>query len=97
MKEPIPVFMPPGFYGNGTPYAALGRFATGNLVRFRNGFVRPLGGWRRRRDQDGDVLAALWADSTAEAARNIVAWEDNAGVAHVAHGLPDLVRLLAQP
>ena len=86
MADPIPVELPPGFYGNGNPYNAAGRFATGNLVRFLNGYVRPLGAWRRRKDQLGANLPALFADASIESARNIIQWQDNSGGAHIVVG-----------
>lgn len=86
MAEPIPVALPPGFYGNGNPYSAIGRFATGNLVRFLNGYVRPIGGWTRRKDQVGVNIPRLFTDPSTEAARNIIEWQDNNGGAHVVIG-----------
>jgi len=38
----------PGFFGNGTRYQAKGRWREGNLVRFHEGAVGPIGGWVRR-------------------------------------------------
>jgi hypothetical protein len=38
--------MKPGFYANGTLFQSMGRWHQGNLVRFHEGGIRPLGGWR---------------------------------------------------
>lgn len=86
MNEPMPVALPPGFFGNGTPYSAGGRYADGNLVRFVNGFARPVGGWQRRVDSLGDPLPALFADPDTEAARTSIGWVDNSGGTHIAVG-----------
>jgi len=37
--------LPPGFYQNGTPEQAAGRWARGNGVRFHEGNIGPIGGW----------------------------------------------------
>jgi hypothetical protein len=86
MAEPIPVVLPPGFFGNGTPYSANGRYATGDLVRFVNGFAQPVGGWERRTDENDVEIPPLVADPATEAARSGIAWEDNAGSRHMVFG-----------
>ncbi len=35
---------------NGTDYANKGRWVDGNLVRFENGFLKPIGGWTKLRN-----------------------------------------------
>jgi hypothetical protein len=42
----IPIKMPPGIFNNGTAYESSGRWITGNLVRWENGRVKPIGGWQ---------------------------------------------------
>lgn len=74
----IPVTLPEGVYKNGTPYTRRGRWADGNLVRWHDGAVRPIGGWLRRTDADGDDIPSLVDDNTAEAIRDSFAWRDNA-------------------
>lgn len=39
--------IPPGFFRNGTQYEVSGRWYDGNLVRFSEGRLRPIGGWTR--------------------------------------------------
>ena len=43
----LPIKIPPGFYRNATQYQAKGRWFNGNLVRFSEGRLRPIGGWQR--------------------------------------------------
>jgi len=43
----IPIKIPPGFFRNGTQYQAKNRWYKGNLVRFSEGRLRPIGGWQR--------------------------------------------------
>jgi hypothetical protein len=41
----LPLKIPPGLYSNGTKYQAAGRWNDGNLVRFHEGTIQPIGGW----------------------------------------------------
>ncbi len=43
----LPIELPPGIYKNRTPYASKGRWVAGNLVRWVNGEMQPVGGWTR--------------------------------------------------
>ena len=43
----LPVKIPPGFFRNTTQYEAKQRWHKGNLVRFSEGRLRPIGGWSR--------------------------------------------------
>lgn len=82
----IPLDLRPGVAKNGTTYARRGRWADSNLVRWKDDAIRPVGGWERRRDSSGDDIAALYADATTEAARNVLAWTANDGSRHVVIG-----------
>jgi len=42
----IPLQIPPGVYKNGTEYQAKGRWGDCDLVRWFEGTLRPIGGWR---------------------------------------------------
>lgn len=42
-----PYDFPPGIYANGTDMEAEGRWRDGNLIRWYNGHLRPVGGWQR--------------------------------------------------
>ena len=46
----LPVTPPAGIVKNGTDYANKGRWVDGNLVRFENGFLKPIGGWTKLRN-----------------------------------------------
>jgi hypothetical protein len=44
----VPLNLPPGVYRNGTDYQASGRWLDSNLVRWNEGVMSPIGGWRER-------------------------------------------------
>ena len=62
----IPLRIPPGVYRNGTAYQASGRWYDANLVRWFEGTIRPVGGWRK--------ASATQMDGVA---RGMLAWRDN--------------------
>lgn len=64
-------------FRNGTEYEASGRWFDGNMVRWENGRMKPVGGWQ-----------ALLAPGVAftGVARGGVAWEDNNGFKYIAIG-----------
>jgi len=74
----IPLEIPPGQYRNGTDFQSSGRWRDGNLVRFHEGSLRPVGGWRQRGSVD-----------IAGVVRTIVAWEDNSSNRRMAFGTHD--------
>ena len=41
----IPLQLPPGVYRNGTDFESSNRWRDANLVRWRDGSLRPVGGW----------------------------------------------------
>jgi len=82
----IPIRLPPGMYKNGTPYTRKLRWADGNLVRWHDGSIRPVGGWIRRVDSAGDDIDLLYADPDIEAVRDIFAWVDNGQGQNVVFG-----------
>lgn len=43
----IPIKIPPGFFRNGTQYQVKNRWYKGNLIRFAEGRIKPIGGWLR--------------------------------------------------
>ena len=45
-----PIKIPAGFFRNATQYQAKNRWYKGNLVRFSEGRLRPIGGWQRLAD-----------------------------------------------
>ena len=46
----LPIKIPAGFFRNATQYEAKNRWYDGNLVRFSEGRLRPIGGWQRLAD-----------------------------------------------
>ena len=64
----IPVKLPPGLYRNGTDLDASGRWRDGNLVRWRDDSLRPVGGWADRIPVFG-----------SEPVRSMHTWQDNSG------------------
>lgn len=71
----IQLDIPPGVYANGTDYEASGRWLSASLVRWRDGSLRPIGGWRQR-------ISSL----SNTAARALFAWEDNTNGRWIAAG-----------
>jgi hypothetical protein len=45
MGKLVPIQIPPGMAHNGTDYEEAGRWFDGNLVRWENGRIKPIGGW----------------------------------------------------
>lgn len=73
----IPLEIPPGAYRNGTELEQTGRWRDTNLVRWRDGSLRPVGGWRVR-------VATAYTGIP----RGMVAWQDLAGDRRVGVGTP---------
>lgn len=46
-QDLIPLNLPPGLFANGTDLQAAGRWRSGNLVRWHNGVMEPIGGWAK--------------------------------------------------
>lgn len=62
----IPLTLAPGMFRNGTEYQSSGRWFEGNLVRWYESTIRPVGGWMR--------ASSTAVDGTA---RGIFAWREN--------------------
>lgn len=77
MGDLVAIKLPPGMFRNGTEYESSGRWYDGNLVRWVNGRLKPIGGWQ-----------ALLAPGVmfSGVARGGIAWEDNSGFKYVAIG-----------
>ena len=54
----FPITPPAGIVTNGTDYANKGRWVDGDLVRFENGYLKPIGGWEKLRATalDGSII-----------------------------------------
>lgn len=64
----VPIDLPAGVYANGTEYEARGRWNAASLVRWQNGGMGPVGGWR------------AWGTNTITGiARSAIPWVDNSG------------------
>lgn len=66
---------PPGIYRNGTERQARGRWYNANLIRFYEGTIRPIGGWR-----------AKTPNTVTGKGRAIISWKDNSSVTWSAIG-----------
>lgn len=77
MAKLLPVKIPPGMFRNGTNYEAAGRWWDGNLVRWENGRLKPMGGWQ-------SLLSA--GVHLTGVARGGLAWADDGGFKHIAIG-----------
>jgi len=78
----VPLKLPAGFRSTGTDLDGMGRWADGSLVRWRNGSLRPIGGWRDR------------VSSMATAAmRGMVAWQDQSTGRWIAGGTFDALNV----
>ena len=76
----VPITLPPGMMQNGTPYSRKNRWSEGNLVRWHDGSLRPIGGWEVRTDTDtGLDLTSLTATPADETVRDGFTWVDNSG------------------
>jgi len=71
----VPLTLPPGIYRNGTEFQQSNRWRDGNLVRWEDNSLRPIGGWRIRIE-----------DAVTGISRGMLAWEDNTGDRWVAAG-----------
>ena len=80
-EQLLPLKLPPGLFTNGTPYSAEGRWGAGNLVRFFEQTIRPIGGWVRLLAASGSSLAALTGT-----VRSALSWRNNAGDPRIAFG-----------
>ena len=79
----LPVTPPAGIVKNGTDYSNKGRWVDGNLVRFENGFLKPIGGWTKLRNTalDGEPIG-------------MYAYKDNLGESILAVGTRQKVYVL---
>lgn len=81
----IPLKIPPGVYRNGTEYQAKGRYFDSNLVRWFEGTLRPIGGWRKRSETQ-----------LTGKCRALLAWRDNSGERWTAAGTHSNLYVMSQ-
>ena len=65
----IPLKIPAGVYRVGTDFEGSNRWRDSNLVRWHQGSMRPVGGWREKSDASTVITAApramhIWVDNT---------------------------------
>ena len=71
----IDLEIPAGVYRNGTDLQAQGRWRDASLVRWHDGVMRPVKGWRTRSD-----------DAANAKIRGMINWEDNYQNRYIAGG-----------
>jgi len=71
----VPLDIPPGFHGNGTDLEESNKWIDGSLVRWLDGSLRPIGGWRQRVDS-----------VTSSTVRGMHSWQANDNTAWMACG-----------
>ncbi len=77
IEKLIEVNLPPGYLNNGTTYQSKGRWFTGNLVRFFQDTIQPIGGWVQRTTTGAAILGVPNA---------AVSWETNDAKSFIAIG-----------
>lgn len=75
MQQYVKLALPPGVARTGTEYAVQGRYFDSNLVRWFQGSLQPIGGWR-----------AFGSSSVTGKARAMVSWVDNSNTIWAAIG-----------
>ena len=71
----VPLKVPPGVWKNGSEYEAKGRYFDANLVRWKNGRLRPIGGWR-----------LINTSTILGKGRSMIAWRTSSGNRYIAIG-----------
>jgi hypothetical protein len=81
----IPLRLPPGVVKPGTKYDARGRWYDASLVRWHEGAMQAIGGWRPVQLLSGSVAVDLVLPA---AARGAYSWRTNTQAPHIAFGTP---------
>lgn len=87
----VSIKIPPGVYRNGTLYQASRRWVDSHLVRWVDGTIRPVGGWRVSQDTNAADLPPLTG-----AARAALAWRAADGGAMVGVGTHNKLYVLIE-
>jgi len=83
MPEYLPINIPPGFRRHGVEMESAGRWRDGNLVRWEEGSVRPVGGWATlKRETAGEIVDVVVPG--AEIPRGAHSWISNGGAKYLA-------------
>lgn len=81
----IPLAIPPGVVRPGTLYQAKGRWYDSQLVRWHEGALQPVGGW--------DGLSGADSEDVGGAVRGMFAWKRATGLAYVALGTRNALKV----
>lgn len=73
--------LPAGVYRNGTKLQSKGRWYDANMVRWRNGRLRPIGGWSQ-----STATYSGGSSAVSEVGRTMFAWKSNSGTKLLAIG-----------
>ena len=71
----IDLNIPAGVYRNGTDLQSMGRWRDASLVRWNDGVMRPVGGWRTRNNNAANATL-----------RGMLTWIDNSNDRWIASG-----------
>lgn len=82
----ISLDVPAGVVRHGVESFSRGRWRDVNLVRWVNGSLRSLKGWRNRQDRTDTTNTVDVTLGTGQTPRGMLAWKDNTGTAHIAAG-----------
>jgi hypothetical protein len=91
IEKLMPLNLPPGFYGNGTEYQAKNRWLEGLLVRFWNGTIRPVGGWKSIENTAGAEIGPV-----AECPRGAYSYRADGGDVRGAFGTTTTLEVITQ-
>lgn len=89
MDSRMPLALPPGLHDNGTPFQSKGRWHRGNLVRFHDDEIEPVGGWARILGTDG-----LELDEVVGTPRGVLSWVSTEGGARIAIGTTSTLNVI---
>ena len=89
MPRYLPITVPAGFRRHGVDLDSQGRWIDGSLVRFEQGSIRAVGGWRPLRRVNAGTptdVTVSGAGSDQTAPREVHTWLDNASESFIAIG-----------
>ena len=82
----ISLDIPAGVVKHGTDSESAGRWIDANLMRWENGSLRTMGGWRQKEDRTDSTSTVGVTLGTGQVARGMVSWKSNDGNAHLSCG-----------
>lgn len=90
----VTISLPQGMYNNGTPYEAKSKWTFGNLIRWHDDALRPVGGWEQALDTAGGTVEPLTQTPVTETFRDGFSWVTNSNQRLYAFGSNKGVSLL---